>query len=163
MFGNLGVSYYEISEYEKAIDAFNQALTLSRDTKNRHQEGIVLGYLGVAYGLLRQFEKALDYHTQALAIHRELQDHDRRGDPRLPMSVSSTTTTAIYTRPSSNTSRRSRSNGTFTTVRAEGQTLNSLGASYASLSQYERRFPTMNRRWRWTGSWERARRRSAAL
>ena len=49
MLGSLGVAYYSLGDYAKAIDYLQQHLTIARQIKDRESEGIALGNLGNAY------------------------------------------------------------------------------------------------------------------
>lgn len=55
-----------------AIEHYDLALQLSRDTNSRYQECSVLGNLGHAYAVLGEAYKAIEVCEQALAIAREL-------------------------------------------------------------------------------------------
>jgi CHAT domain-containing protein len=66
------VAYLSLSQYEKAIGYFEQALAIAREVGNRAAEGTALNNLGSSYWSLSQNEKAISYHEQALAIAREV-------------------------------------------------------------------------------------------
>jgi tetratricopeptide (TPR) repeat protein len=70
--GNLGLAYYRLGEYRKAIDYHEQFLAISREIGDRLGEGVGLGNLGLAYNSLGEYRKAIDYHEQFLAISREI-------------------------------------------------------------------------------------------
>jgi CHAT domain-containing protein/uncharacterized protein HemY len=68
----LGEAYLWLSQYEKAISYFEQALAIPREAKDRDLEGDYLNSIGVAYSRLGQYEKGIGYCEKALAIHREV-------------------------------------------------------------------------------------------
>jgi tetratricopeptide (TPR) repeat protein len=76
--GNLGLAYYSLGKYDKAIEFHLQSLAIDREIKNQRGEGISLGNLGNAYYSLGKYDKAIEFHLQYLAITREIKD--RRGE-----------------------------------------------------------------------------------
>ncbi len=75
---SIGVAYYRLSRYEKAIEFNDQALAIHREVKSRIGEGTALNNLGLAYDNLGRFEQAIGCYEQATAIYREVKD--RRGE-----------------------------------------------------------------------------------
>jgi CHAT domain-containing protein/uncharacterized protein HemY len=69
-----GIEQFETSQFEAALQSWQQALTLYRQLKNRLGERKALGNLGLAYSNLGNYPKAIDYHQQSLAIAREIKD-----------------------------------------------------------------------------------------
>ncbi len=69
-----GYQQYQISQFEAALQSWEQALTIYREIKDRLGEGKSLGNLGSAYDSLGDYAKAIDYHQQSLAIAREIKD-----------------------------------------------------------------------------------------
>ncbi|MCC5638704.1 tetratricopeptide repeat-containing protein [Nostoc sp. CHAB 5844] len=47
--GNLGLAYYSLGNYKKAIEYLQQLLAIARQIKDRLGEGAALGNLGSAY------------------------------------------------------------------------------------------------------------------
>jgi tetratricopeptide (TPR) repeat protein len=70
--GNLGDAYRTMGHARWAIDHFEKALDLARQTGNRHSEGNSLGNLGLAYHDLGQIDKARSYLEQSLATFEQL-------------------------------------------------------------------------------------------
>ncbi len=70
--GNLGLAYFSLGEYRKAIEYHGQSLEISREIGDRSGEGNSLGNLGLAYYSLGEYRKAIEYHEQALKISREI-------------------------------------------------------------------------------------------
>jgi tetratricopeptide (TPR) repeat protein/3',5'-cyclic AMP phosphodiesterase CpdA len=77
--GNLGLAYFYVGEYHKAIEYHEQALTIARRIGERRQEGVDLGNLGLTYYSLGEYRKAINYHEQALKISRELGNRRQEG------------------------------------------------------------------------------------
>lgn len=65
-------------EYSDAIEQWEKALTLYRDSTDREREATALSAIGFAYGRLGHSDQALGYYEKALPIFREI--HDRRGE-----------------------------------------------------------------------------------
>ncbi len=76
--GNLGLAYYSMGQYQRAISCYNQALVISKEIGDRRGEEANFGNLGLAYSDLGQVEKAIEYYNQALEISKEI--GDRRGE-----------------------------------------------------------------------------------
>lgn len=72
--GNLGSAYSRMGQYRRATVCDEQALRLSREQKDRWNEGVWLGNLGSDYGNLGQTARAISYYEQALTISREVGD-----------------------------------------------------------------------------------------
>ena len=63
-----GIQQYQVSQFEAALQSWQQSLKLYRELKDRLGEGAALWNLGVAYDSLGNYPKAIDYHEQRLAI-----------------------------------------------------------------------------------------------
>jgi tetratricopeptide (TPR) repeat protein len=74
----LGSAYYSLSEYSRAIEFFQQALTLSQKFADRNGEAASLCNLGNAYYSLGQYQQAIQFQQQSLEIKRE--KGDRNGE-----------------------------------------------------------------------------------
>ena len=59
--GNLGIAYFSLGDYAKAIEYVQQSLAIAREIKDRETEGKALGSLGNAYLSLDDYAKAIDY------------------------------------------------------------------------------------------------------
>jgi tetratricopeptide (TPR) repeat protein len=78
-----GQIFARVSEFEKAIRYFEQALDIAREIGHKQGEGSSLGVLGIAYRSLGEYDKAIDYFEQALDIAKEIghkQDEGRHLD-----------------------------------------------------------------------------------
>jgi len=74
--GNLGIAYYSLGKYDKAIEFHLQRLAIAREIKDRLGEGQSIGNLGIAYYSLGKYDKAIEFHLQSLVIAREIKDRD---------------------------------------------------------------------------------------
>jgi serine phosphatase RsbU (regulator of sigma subunit)/Tfp pilus assembly protein PilF len=71
---NLGITYYNIGDFEKTIHCFLQALRIEEG--RNHIKGVAQAYnnLGVVFEEIGQEEKALNYYQRSLTIKEELKD-----------------------------------------------------------------------------------------
>ncbi|MBD1943865.1 CHAT domain-containing protein [Coleofasciculus sp. FACHB-712] len=74
-----GFQQLQTSQFEAALQSWQQALTIYREIKDRQGEGAVLGNLGVVYRNLGDYAKAIDYSQQWLAIARSIKDRQSEG------------------------------------------------------------------------------------
>ena len=72
-------AYYDLSQFEKATEYYQQALPIYRELKNKAGEGMALSNLGVAYKDLGRYDKALEFYEQALSIEREIKNREGEG------------------------------------------------------------------------------------
>ncbi|MET0234579.1 MAG: tetratricopeptide repeat protein [Kibdelosporangium sp.] len=67
----LGLVYYNLSDYQRAITEHNEALALNRKIDNRAGEASSLHNLGRVHSQLGRPAQAASYYSQALTINRE--------------------------------------------------------------------------------------------
>jgi CHAT domain-containing protein len=72
--GNLGIAYYTLGNYLKAINYHKKSLLIAREIQDRKGEDNALGNLGNTYHALGYYPEAIDFQEQSLAIARELED-----------------------------------------------------------------------------------------
>lgn len=63
------------SQYSLAINYYQQALEIARQTSDHNNEAKVLGNLGILCRLQGNFQDAINYHQQQLKISLELGEH----------------------------------------------------------------------------------------
>jgi tetratricopeptide (TPR) repeat protein len=66
------------SQYQLAIDFYQQSLEIQREIGDRQDEAASLGNLGNAYESLGEYQRAIDFQQQSLEIRREI--GDRQGE-----------------------------------------------------------------------------------
>jgi CHAT domain-containing protein/Flp pilus assembly protein TadD len=74
-----GNKQYNASQFEAALQSFQQALKIYREIKNSQGEKWALGNLGLAYHSLGNYAKAIEYQQQSLALARQIQDRKGEG------------------------------------------------------------------------------------
>ena len=134
---NQGNQQYRISQFEAALQSYQQALNIYREIKFRQGELWALGSTGRAYQALGKYDKAIDVLLQTLAIAREIKD--RRGEGQalgglgIAYSSLSKYDKAIeFHLQSLEVAREIKDR------RGEGQALGGLGIAYSSLSKYDK-------------------------
>jgi CHAT domain-containing protein/tetratricopeptide (TPR) repeat protein len=65
---NIGSIYSALGEKQKALDHYNQALSILRVAGNPSSVATILNNIGSIYSALGENQKALEYYNQALAI-----------------------------------------------------------------------------------------------
>ena len=74
-----GIQQHQISQFQAALQSWQQALIIYREIKDRQGEGWVRGNQGLAYLSLGDYAKAIEYTQQSLAIAREIKDRQSEG------------------------------------------------------------------------------------
>ncbi|MEO1347697.1 MAG: tetratricopeptide repeat protein, partial [Cyanobacteria bacterium J06635_15] len=73
-----GIQQHQTSQFQAALESWQQALAIYRAIGSRQGEAISLGGLGLAYDSLSDYPRAIDFHQQSLEIARQI--GDRRGE-----------------------------------------------------------------------------------
>jgi len=134
---SLGNSYYLLGQFTEAIDLFEQALAIDRETGDRDGEAADLGNLGLCYGDLGQIPRAIDLYEQALAIARETGNRDAQAAAlgNLANSYANLGQTARAIDLYEQALAIYRETGNWP---GESRQLGNLGSSYADLGQTAR-------------------------
>ncbi|MEG4147172.1 CHAT domain-containing protein [Microcoleus sp. Pol12B5] len=69
-----GIQQFLPSQFQAALQSWQQALIIYQEIKDRQSEGGVLGCLGFAYLSLGDYAKAIEYNQQWLSLAREIKD-----------------------------------------------------------------------------------------
>ena len=70
-YNKLGNAYYDLGDFQQAIEHYTQSLSIAKEVGNRSGEGIAYGNLGNVYHRLGNFNKALEYRKQCLSIAKQ--------------------------------------------------------------------------------------------
>ncbi|BDA71623.1 TPR repeat-containing protein [Calothrix sp. PCC 7716] len=70
---------YQTSQFEAALQSWQQALSIYREIKDPLGEGKSLCGIGAAYDSLRDFPKAINYHQQCLTIAIRIKERKLEG------------------------------------------------------------------------------------
>ncbi|MBW4512462.1 MAG: tetratricopeptide repeat protein [Scytonematopsis contorta HA4267-MV1] len=74
-----GIKQYDISQFEVALQSWQQALDIYREIKDRQGEGAVLVTLGVTYYSIGDYLKAIEYSERSLKIAQEIKNRYSEG------------------------------------------------------------------------------------
>ena len=133
----LGIQQFKISQFEAAMQSWQQALTIYRKIKDHLGEGQSLGNLGVAYHSLGQYNKAIEFHLQGLAITQEIKDRLGEGQSLGNLGV------AYHSLSQYDKAIEFHLQGLAIAQEikdrlGEGKSLGNLGNAYYSLGQYDK-------------------------
>ncbi|MEY3302431.1 MAG: tetratricopeptide repeat protein [Pseudanabaena sp.] len=84
---DLGTQQYKLSQFEPALQSWQQALVIYQEIKDRQKEGILHGNLGKTYESLGRYDQAIASHRQSLAIAKELGDRRGEGESLINLGV----------------------------------------------------------------------------
>ncbi|MEG4544515.1 CHAT domain-containing protein [Microcoleus sp. Aus8_D2] len=130
-----GNQQYRASQFQAALNSWQQALQIYRALKNRLGEGTALGTLGGAYRSLGDYTKAIEYSQQSLAIARSIKNREGEGTALGNLGVAylylGNYTKAIEYSQQSLAIARSIKNR-----QEEGTALGTLGVAYLYLGDY---------------------------
>ena len=70
----LGAAYYSLSEYNRAIEFYQQALVIAKRIvgSGLQEQACCLNNLGSAYNSVGNYQQAVAFHNQALELNREI-------------------------------------------------------------------------------------------
>ena len=72
--GNMGIAYADLGETRRAIQFFEQRLTLAREIGDRRGEGNALWNMSLALDQLGERAQAIKHAEQALIIREQIED-----------------------------------------------------------------------------------------
>ncbi|TYQ30603.1 tetratricopeptide repeat protein [Pseudanabaena sp. UWO310] len=72
----LGSTYHRLSEFNQAINFYDQALSVARKLGDRNGEASSLCNLGSTYDALGQYQQAIQFYQLSLEIFKEIGDHN---------------------------------------------------------------------------------------
>ena len=134
---SLGQSYYQLGEYQKAIELFEQGHNIAKTTENTLAVANALRNLGVVYNSMGDYQKAIDYQQQSLKISQRIADtvgvSDSLGNLGIAYYELGEYKKAIDYQEQSLAIAKKIGNKTN-----ESATLSNLGIIYSSLGDYKR-------------------------
>jgi tetratricopeptide (TPR) repeat protein len=78
---------YQNGELQEALDGYNQALKIMRETGDRGAEGILLNKIGYVHYLQGEMAQAIDTYEQALDARRDAGDLHGEGNTLHDISI----------------------------------------------------------------------------
>jgi CHAT domain-containing protein/tetratricopeptide (TPR) repeat protein len=132
-----GLEQWQTSQYEAALNSWEQALEIYRSSHDRNSEASALTNLGIAYQSLSQYEKAIGYYQQALPIYQQVKDKNGEASALTNLGIAykslSQYEKAIgYYQQALLIFQQVKDNN------GEASALTNLGNTYLFLSQYEK-------------------------
>jgi len=70
----LGLTYSEMSDYDKAMEIYTPALKQAKELGDKRLIGHSLGNIGIVHYHKGDYDKALDYYERSLTINKEIGD-----------------------------------------------------------------------------------------
>jgi CHAT domain-containing protein len=130
-----GIQQYQTSQFEVALESWQQALTMYRKIEDREGERTVLGNLGLAYRALGNYAEAIEYLQQSLTISRELKDRKQEAYALGNLGVTyrnlgDDAKEIEYLQQSLNIARELKD------LKGEGNALSNLGVAYRNRNDY---------------------------
>lgn len=135
--GNLGITYYSLGDYPKAIEHHQQALNISRAIGDQRAESQHLGNLGNVYASLGDYPRAIEHYQQALSISRAIGDQ-RSESQDLGNLGNAYESLGDYPRAIEHHQQRLAIARQIGDRHGEGQAFGSLGIAYNNLGDYPR-------------------------
>jgi tetratricopeptide (TPR) repeat protein len=134
--GMLGTSNFWMGQFQQAIDWYERALGMGRESGNRHSESVWLSNLGVCYGQVGEIDKAIDCLKQSLAVVCEF--GDRNGEASVLAALGSRCADVGKTDEAIDYCNRALAIARSNANRAsEAVYLCNLGSCYSNLGQVE--------------------------
>ncbi len=132
----LGAAYYSLSEYNRAIEFYQQALEISRKITDRTGEANSLMGLGNAYCSLGQYQQAIQFYQQQLDICGEI--GDRNGEANSLMGLGIAYKSIGQYQQAINFHQQSLEiDREIGDRNGEAASLNNLGEAYRNLGQFQ--------------------------
>jgi CHAT domain-containing protein len=130
-----GNQQYQTSQFEAALQSWQQALTIYREIQDRLGEGQSLGNLGAAYRNLGDYAKAIEYQQQSLAIARQIKDRNGEGHALGNLGIAYGAL-GDYAKAIEYQQQRLAIAREIKDRNGEGKSLGNLGIAYLSLGDY---------------------------
>ncbi|MBE9138011.1 CHAT domain-containing protein [Nodosilinea sp. LEGE 07088] len=132
-----GLRQLDLSQFQAALQSWEQALEMYRELGDRAGESRTLGNMGIAYRSLGQYERAIDFYEQDLAITREIGDRPGEG-AALGNLGNAYGDLGQYGRAIDFYEQRRAIAREVGDRAGEGRALGNMGSVYHRLGQYER-------------------------
>ncbi|KAM3090825.1 tetratricopeptide repeat protein, partial [Phormidesmis sp. 146-12] len=130
-----GMQQHQTSQFQAALNSWQQALQIYRAIKDREGEGWALNNLGGAYGSLGNYDQAIEYGQQGLAIARNINDRRIEGAALVGLGINYHSL-GNYTKAIEYGQQGLAIARAINDRRGEGWALGNLGTNYSSLGNY---------------------------
>src|SRR5919202_1185428 len=132
---NQGLEQFQTSQFQAALQSWQQALIVYREIKDRQSEGKALGNLGIAYLSLGDYAKAIEYAQQQLAIAREIKNRQSEGKALGNLGLAYLNL-GDYTKAIEYAQQQLAIAREIKNRQSEGKALRNLGGAYFNLGDY---------------------------
>lgn len=133
----LGRTHNEFGDRKKAVELFNQALSIRKQTNDRPGTIVTLNNLAIAYQYMGEPRKALEFLTEISDLLKDMGDRAKEGTFLNNICVIYETI-AEYTKALEFCNQALSIRRDLQDERGTASVLNSLGNGYGDLGQYER-------------------------
>ena len=134
---NMGIAYFNIGEYRKAIGFFEQALELARRIGDERGEGSALGNIGIVYCDRGEYHQAIVFHEQRLELARRIGDERGEGSALCNIGIAYKNL-GEYSKAIGFYEQALALDRRIGDLQGEGITLGNMGNAYLSLGEYHR-------------------------
>jgi len=131
----LGSAYFSLSEFNRAIELYDQALSLARKLGDRCGEANSLIGLGYAYNSLEQYQQAIQFHQQSLNIFRTIDDQQGQAS-NLNSLGNAYSSLGQYQKAIQFYQQALEISKAIADLHGEAMSINNLGIAYYSLRQH---------------------------
>lgn len=136
IFLRLGHLYWEIGDFEHALNYQSKALEIAKKFHFKSNEANTLGNMGIAYAAQGNYDQAIQMYKQALTIHRKLKDSKAESND-LNHLGSVYLELAEYTKAKRYYTKSLKIKQENKDKSGEGSVLGNLGVIYHRLGQFE--------------------------
>ncbi|MCA1990749.1 MAG: CHAT domain-containing protein [Coleofasciculus sp. S288] len=131
----LGMEQYQTSQFQAALQSWQQALFIYQQLEDRSSEEKALGNLGLAYLTLGDYNTAIEYFQQDLVVAREIPN--RRGEGNALGNLSSAyKNLGDYAKAIEYSQQHLAIAKEIQDRQSEGMALGNLGSAYRNLGDY---------------------------
>jgi CHAT domain-containing protein/uncharacterized protein HemY len=132
-----GNQQYATSQFQSALQSWQQALIVYQQIKDRKGESVSLIGLGNAYESLGQYQKAIDFFQQSLAITKQIKDLNGESNSLIGLG-NAYYRLGQYQRAINFFQQSLAITKQIKDLNGESASLNNLGNAYYRLGQYQR-------------------------
>ncbi|XP_067046336.1 tetratricopeptide repeat protein 28-like [Acropora muricata] len=136
-YGNLGIAYQSLGDYQKAIEYQEKRLKISKEIGDRAGEGRAHVFLGIAYESLGDYQKVIEYHEKHLKIAKQI--GDRTGEGRAYGALGNAyQSLGDYQKAIEYQEKRLKITKEISDRGGEGGAYGNLGNAYQSMGDYQK-------------------------
>lgn len=132
-----GSQLFRTNRYPEALQAYEQALQIYRELRDRSAESVMLNNIGLSHFRQRQYQKAIDFYQQSLVIKQQI--GDRKGEGTSLSNIGAAYNSLRQYEKAIDFFQKSLViRQQIGDRKAEGTSLNNLASAYRNLKQYQK-------------------------